>query len=129
MGSTATATVCYGIDLGDSDGGYNFVTEDEYGSLPEPYDEELDLYDLVKESGIPGIEADSYGYEFQGQVIHIRGSEQTVYWDCEPLEPLALDVDTAHSLIRDFLLFLDAKGLVLKDESREPQWLLMARYG
>lgn len=71
----------------------------------------------------------SYGYEFAGTVVNIGRSFTTCY-GCQPISPddIAVsdeDVDT----MRRFVAFLDSKGYVLKDEFREPSWLLTASYG
>jgi len=75
-----------------------------------------------------GINFGSYGYELGGTYLHI-GHVQRSEWGCEPLDlldgPDAADIER----LRDFLIFLDGKGLKLKTEFREPRWLLAATYG
>ena len=161
MGSCASATVAFGVDLGNPEyGEWNFETEDL--DLPAPFDtDDPDWEDLIAEfagwdevelpygeqRGVPerdawsaqrarrrealgwaGIEQGHYGYEYSGLYLSV-GDEHRVDIDCTPLGWLEPPYDSDIERIEDFLSFLDAKGLVLKPEHRQPRWLLMASYG
>lgn len=159
MSSSASASLVFGIDLGDSNGnGWNFEDDE----LSAPWDDDgrsIDFDDLIAEfggfteievdfekdesawvqqrsryqiaRGSTGLDVDHYGYEFSGTLITV-GATQTVHYG---YAPLTLDLEDHDQLYdyRDqlykFIKFLDSKGLKLKEEFRKPKWLLVACYG
>lgn len=169
MGNSASATVAFGVDLGNPEyGEWNFVLDEDTYSLPAPWDEvgdrEVDFEDLIEEfAGFDepefpwrekaldpegykqwsdqldrrstlrkstGIEVGSYGYEYSGTYLYTTGTDNGVdYYGCEPLMSLVYPTEQDVAKMERFLKFLDGKGLVLKEEFRTPQFLLMATYG
>lgn len=146
MSTSASATIAFGVDLGNRDyDGWNFDLEDN--RLPAEYSGEnsLELNELIEEftqeyakENIDGelefnpvaLQYGSYGYDFSGTYLFV-GVKQGVGYEAQPLvdtlsyKPLISEILT----LKKFINFLDSKGLKLKEEFREPQWLVTVLYG
>lgn len=116
MGRCASATVAFGVDLGNPEyGEWNFELTDGVYLEPPEWDDllaEFAGWDEVelpysRERGSPedaawskqrarrraamteaGVSQGHYGYEYAGQYLSVGGSGQTVDYGCEPLESM-----------------------------------------
>jgi hypothetical protein len=75
------------------------------------------------------IEVGSYGYEYGSRYLYITGTQQRESWGCVPLKHLSWPRRSQVLTLNNFIEHLDGSGLKLKDEFREPKWMLMACYG
>jgi hypothetical protein len=160
MGMSASATVAFGVDLGNPksdewnfdleayDGG-RIVGDPDFEHLiaefagfdevelpwmcrsgsPEhaaKMDQIARMMDLRKSTS---IEVGNYGYEYAGRCLYITGTRQREDWGCGPLKQLSWPRRSQVLTFNNFIDHLEGSGLKLKDEFREPKWMLMACYG
>lgn len=146
MSTSASASIVFGVDLGNRDyNGWNFDLEDE--ELPEAYrgENSLEFDELIREFtqkhatenaageldiNPSALQHGTYGYHFSGKFLFV-GAEQYVGYKAKSLldtvanKPVASEIAT----LKKFIEFLDGKGLKLKEEFREPNWLVTVLYG
>lgn len=131
MGISVRASLVYGIDLGDPEQDEWHFKPDENGEIPDPYedDENFDWDDLIGEFGVPAenFTTESYGWELAGTALSV-GPIQNVWCSCEEVKVnMNVEPEGADTL-REFVKFLDSKGLVLQEEYRDPKWMLLSAY-
>lgn len=129
MGISVRASLVYGIDLGDPEHDeWNFKPNED-GDIPDPYEdnEDFEWDDLIAEFGAQKITTEAYGYGFAGTALSV-GPIQNVWCSCEEVKVnMNVEPEGADTL-REFVKFLDSKGLVLQEEYREPKWMLLSSY-
>lgn len=154
MGMRASASVVYGVDLGDGEYGELYVqvpdehledglyealdtlvdefigwTEEQppYVIEGEGYQRWADWLDRRREyvkAHHTPVGHDSYGYEYSGTVI-TSASAGSAEYDASPVNL----TETNEEELEKFLQFLESKGWVFNPEKRKPQWLVTASYG
>lgn len=77
-----------------------------------------------------GFKIESYGaMEYLGYAIVLPNYGDSAWWGCKRLMLNGYPSSVNINKLKSFVDFLDSKNLVLKDEFRNPGWLLMAYYG
>lgn len=145
------AILLFGIDLGGIENEWNFENGwEDYYSKYSTEDEDAGgeeselIYDLIAEFVTgedtlenkysvvrdSGLDLNSYGaHEYSGYIIGLDSFTETSYWEPVAIEsfdgPDSIDINK----LKNFVEFLDSKSLVLKEEFRNPKFLLVSYYG
>lgn len=149
MSMSLSADLSFGVDVQDRNDGYHFECGEE---LPAPWDTEgayLEWDDLIAEFAgftetdwqVDGyydrrrealkdnhLAYGSYGYDFGGTYISV-GDTVGADYGLESFDSLPEITTEQIESIKNFVKFLDSKGLVLKEGYREPRWMLSVLYG
>lgn len=150
MGQSISVDLAYGVNIGYDDDGWNFdgwpdvhehlgfdeeETEGEWLEMALltflGHENVLDMGYRESKAAIEEcpLSIVHYGYQSGGLLLTIGSSSVSGIFSVQSIDlPEHPSVEDARVLV-DFLAWLEARGLVLKDKARNPGWILAGSYG